>query len=125
VNPSFCFFCGRWKILSFFQLCIFFIRVNWTNFANLWGKKSNSFDITKLREERKRKRKSQEPRCYFWGGAVGSVGTLFFSFKFVGLAYQEGKDIVFRFILEYSSLRDFSPLGKNNRSIFYMRIFER
>jgi hypothetical protein len=34
----------------------------------------------------------------------------------VGLAYQ-GKDIiVFRFIIEYNSLRDFSPLG--NRSIF-------
>jgi hypothetical protein len=27
---------------------------------------------------------------------------------FVGLAYQ-GKDIVFRFIVEYSSLRDFGP----------------
>jgi len=36
--------------------------------------------------------------------------------EFVGLAYQ-GKDIVFRFIIEYSSLRDFGPLG-NNRSIF-------
>jgi hypothetical protein len=31
------------------------------------------------------------------------------------LAYQ-GKDIVFRFIIEYSSLRDFGPLG--SRSIF-------
>jgi hypothetical protein len=27
---------------------------------------------------------------------------------FVGLAY-EGKDIVFRFIIEYNSLRDFGP----------------
>jgi hypothetical protein len=28
----------------------------------------------------------------------------------IGLAYyQEGKDIVFRFIIEYSSLRDFGP----------------
>jgi len=27
---------------------------------------------------------------------------------FVGLSYQ-GKDIVFRFIIEYSSLRDFGP----------------
>jgi hypothetical protein len=27
---------------------------------------------------------------------------------FIGLAYQ-GKDIVFRFIVEYSSLRDFGP----------------
>jgi hypothetical protein len=39
--------------------------------------------------------------------------------SFVGLAYQ-GKDIVFRFItIEYSSLRDFGPLG-NNRSIFIL-----
>jgi hypothetical protein len=29
-------------------------------------------------------------------------------FDFVGLAYQ-GKDIVLRFIIEYSSLRDFGP----------------
>jgi hypothetical protein len=29
-------------------------------------------------------------------------------FVFVGLAY-EGNDIVFRFIIEYSSLRDFGP----------------
>jgi hypothetical protein len=28
--------------------------------------------------------------------------------SFVGLAYQ-GKDIVLRFIIEYSSLRDFGP----------------
>jgi hypothetical protein len=36
------------------------------------------------------------------------------------------KDIVFRFIIEYSSLKGFWPLlGNNNRSIFYMRIFER
>jgi hypothetical protein len=28
--------------------------------------------------------------------------------SFVGLAYQ-GKNIVFRFIIEYSSLRDFGP----------------
>jgi hypothetical protein len=30
-------------------------------------------------------------------------------FEFVGLAYQ-GKDFVFRFIIEYSSLMDFGPL---------------
>ncbi len=30
--------------------------------------------------------------------------------QFVGLAYQQGKEIVFRFITEYSSLRDFGPL---------------
>jgi hypothetical protein len=28
--------------------------------------------------------------------------------QFIGLAYQ-GEDIVFRFIIEYSSLRDFGP----------------
>jgi len=28
--------------------------------------------------------------------------------EFIGLAYQ-GKDIVFKFIIEYSSLRDFGP----------------
>jgi hypothetical protein len=45
---------------------------------------------------------------------------------FIGLAYK-GEDIVFRFIIEYSSLRDFyRPLGNNNnRSNFYVRIFER
>ncbi len=44
---------------------------------------------------------------------------------FVGLAYQ-GKDIVFRFVIEYSSsLRDFYRPQLGNRSIFYMRIFER
>jgi len=29
--------------------------------------------------------------------------------QFVGFAYYQGKDIVFRFIIEYSSLRDFGP----------------
>jgi hypothetical protein len=28
---------------------------------------------------------------------------------FIGLGYHQGKDIVLRFILEYSSLRDFGP----------------
>jgi hypothetical protein len=32
----------------------------------------------------------------------------------------QGKDIVFRFIIEYSSLRDFGPLGNNIRSIFIL-----
>jgi len=36
---------------------------------------------------------------------------------FIGLAYHQGKDIVFRFIIEYESLKEFWPLG-NNRSIF-------
>jgi hypothetical protein len=39
------------------------------------------------------------------------------AYQFVGLAYL-GKDIVFRFIIEYSSLMDFGPV------YFYMRIFE-
>ncbi len=34
-----------------------------------------------------------------------------------GLAYQ-AQDIVFRFIIEYSSLRGLWPLGNNNRPIF-------
>jgi hypothetical protein len=34
---------------------------------------------------------------------------LHISFLFVGLAYQ-GKDIVFKFIIKYSSLMDFAPL---------------
>jgi hypothetical protein len=29
--------------------------------------------------------------------------------RFIGLAYYQGKDIVFRFIIEYSSLMDFGP----------------
>jgi hypothetical protein len=29
--------------------------------------------------------------------------------QFIGLAYQGKKDIVFRFIIEYNSLRDFGP----------------
>jgi hypothetical protein len=28
---------------------------------------------------------------------------------FVGLVYYQGKDIMLRFIIEYSSLRDFGP----------------
>jgi hypothetical protein len=39
---------------------------------------------------------------------VGGVLVLFTLPHFVGFAYQ-GKDIVFRFIIEYSSLRDFGP----------------
>jgi hypothetical protein len=36
----------------------------------------------------------------------------------IGLAFAyQGKDIVFRFIIECSSLRDFGPLGNNNGSI--------
>jgi hypothetical protein len=41
---------------------------------------------------------------------------------FVGLAYQ-GKDVMFRFIIEYSSLRDWPLLGNNNRSILLYEDF--
>jgi len=37
--------------------------------------------------------------CVFWYVCL---------LMFIGLAYQD-KDIVFRFIIEYSSLRDFGP----------------
>jgi hypothetical protein len=44
----------------------------------------------------------------------------------IGLAYQGKKDIVLRFIMEYSSLRDFGPLGNNNiRSIFLYEDFKK
>jgi hypothetical protein len=33
----------------------------------------------------------------------------FFEIIFLGFAYQGKKDIVFRFIIEYSSLMDFGP----------------
>ncbi len=39
---------------------------------------------------------------------LGTLGII--KYTFVGLAL-EGKDIVFRYIIEYSSLRDFGPLG--------------
>ncbi len=50
----------------------------------------------------------------FWTANV--INDINKSLEFVGLAYQ-GKDIVFRFIIEYSSFKGFWPLG-NNRSIF-------
>jgi hypothetical protein len=45
------------------------------------------------------------------------------SLFFVGLAYQ-GHHIVLRFIIEYSTLRYFGPLG-NRSSVIHMRIFEK
>jgi hypothetical protein len=44
------------------------------------------------------------------------------SFLFIGLSYQ-GKDIVFRFLIECSSLWDFGP-PKVKKAYFCMRIFE-
>jgi hypothetical protein len=41
----------------------------------------------------------------FWFVCVCVFG---YACRFVGLAYQ-GKDIMFRFIIEYSSLMDFGP----------------
>jgi hypothetical protein len=60
-----------------------------------------------------------------WGETLFDVWHFFAEHLFIGLAYQ-GKDFVFTFITEYSSLKDFGPLGKiNYRSIFfYMRIFQ-
>ncbi len=60
--------------------------------------------------------------CIAQVGHMETIPLLFLVFftspphLFVGLAY-EGEDIVFKFIIEYSSLRDFGFLG-NNRSIF-------
>jgi hypothetical protein len=42
------------------------------------------------------------------GCQLPELSEQFFTLPFVGLAYQ-GKDIVFRFIIEYSSLMDFGP----------------
>jgi hypothetical protein len=47
--------------------------------------------------------------------ANSSTVSLVLNQNFIDLAYQ-GKGIVFRFIIEYSSLMDFGPPG-NNRSI--------
>jgi hypothetical protein len=43
--------------------------------------------------------------------------------EFIGLAYQKGKDSVFKFILKYSSLRDFYRPLHNNTSIFLYEDF--
>ncbi len=42
------------------------------------------------------------------GSRIGNRNIFLLSSTFIGLAYQ-GKDIVFRFIIEYSSLMDFGP----------------
>ncbi len=48
--------------------------------------------------------------CVAFLGTLVSICRTLSIVLFVGLAYQEGKkDIVFRFIIEYSSLRDFGP----------------
>ncbi len=56
-----------------------------------------------------------------WTSSWLLLGTLTW-WGFVGLACQGGMDMVFRFIIEYNSLRDFGPPGNNNnnnhRSIF-------
>jgi hypothetical protein len=45
---------------------------------------------------------------YIYKGSEMQLSISHCSTSFVGLAYQ-GKDIMFRFIIEYSSLRDFGP----------------
>jgi len=55
------------------------------------------------------------PNCGRGGegrGGYGGFSLVYMYYKFIGLAYQ-GLDIVFRFIIEYSSLMDFGPLGNN------------
>jgi hypothetical protein len=47
-------------------------------------------------------------RLFVFGEGPNGGGRVWVNFNFIGLAYQ-GKDIVFRFIIEYSSLRDFGP----------------
>jgi hypothetical protein len=42
-----------------------------------------------------------------YGGKHNQLNSV--GFDFVGLAYCQGKDIVFRFIIEYSSLRHLGP----------------
>jgi hypothetical protein len=60
----------------------------------------------------------------FLSHAQGQEGVVFFSQHgsgcclFVGLAHQ-GKDIVFRFIIEFSSLRDFGPLKGGGGGFFH------
>jgi hypothetical protein len=52
--------------------------------------------------------KEENLQFYF----LNDTNILTFGFvTFIGLAYQEGKDIVFRFIIEYSCLRDFGLIG--------------
>jgi hypothetical protein len=62
---------------------------------------------------KKKKKKSffganEEIHCQEKGTITDPTIIVKFSPIFVGFAYQ-GKDIVFRFILEYSSLRDIGP----------------
>jgi hypothetical protein len=52
------------------------------------------------------------------GGRKKESKSIALCFFFVfGFAYHQGKDIVFRFIIEYSTLRGFyMPLGNNNNN---------
>ncbi len=113
------FFGGAGQILSFFNYK-FLLSVNLTNFANFWRKNSNFSFLSQNWEKKKRKKKKPGTKILFLGWGSWPCGDIVFFFKFVGLAYQGKEDIVFRFIIEYSSLRDFyGPLGNNNkRSIF-------
>jgi hypothetical protein len=54
---------------------------------------------------------SAQPYWYLGFMAISHTNSLLTceAVFFIGLTYQEGKDIVFRFIIEYSSLKDFGP----------------
>jgi hypothetical protein len=66
-------------------------------------------------DSKKKKKKSMmliTSQCREFYNVAGKIHScmilLLQDLPFVGLAYQ-GKDIVFRFIIEYRSLRDFGP----------------
>jgi hypothetical protein len=64
--------------------------------------------------------------CWEKGNEGGWVGWVGFSLSLLPFLPTKAKDIVFRFIIDYTSFKNFLPLGNNNRSIFFdMRIFER
>jgi hypothetical protein len=89
-----------------------------------WSSTTTSIYFIIPVSERERDRAVEElflspPELYIKSGCyVLSQNLTKHNTHFVGLAYH-GKDIVFRFIIEYSSLRDFyRPLCNNNRSVF-------
>jgi hypothetical protein len=64
----------------------------------------------KQHEKIEKKRKEKKHSVSYPGGGQqrNYFDLVFFFFFFWGIAYQ-GKDIVFKFIIEYTSLRDFGP----------------
>jgi hypothetical protein len=51
------------------------------------------------------------------------LDVLLYAIILLALPMNKRKDIVFRFIIEYSSSRDFGPLDNNRFIFFNMRIF--